>query len=186
MNAQSRRCWPEALIGDTPVVYPFIVNDPGEAAQAKRRIGAVTLGHVPPPMGDSQAPAKFASLEALLDEFSNADGLDPSRRDRLQSDIRAEAQALGVEDDLGLDRATSISEAITRIDRFVCDVKESQYGDGLHIWGRLPEGAEDFSAKNRTKAKMLMHKFNLPGLHLATAPPAAAADGFTIAAVACP
>ncbi|KAJ55181.1 cobalamin biosynthesis protein CobN [Actibacterium mucosum KCTC 23349] len=134
--ALSDGCWPEVLTGALPVIYPFIVNDPGEAAQAKRRIGAVTLGHLPPPMRDSATPDRMAGLEALLDEFSNADGLDPKRRDRLQSDIRAEAQALGVEDDLGLNRATSTAEAITRIDRFVCDIKESQFGDGLHIFGR--------------------------------------------------
>lgn len=134
--ALSDTCWPEALIGATPVIYPFIVNDPGEAAQAKRRIGAVTLGHLPPPMKDSATPDRFLRLEALLDEFSNADGLDPKRRDRLQDDIRSEAQATGVEDDLDLDRAACSAEAITRIDRFVCDIKESQFGDGLHVWGR--------------------------------------------------
>ena len=115
--ALSRGCWPEALNGAMPVIYPFIVNDPGEAAQAKRRIGAVTLGHMPPPMGQASAPDRFASLESLLDEFSNADGLDPRRRDRLQADIRAEAQALGVEADLGLDRATSTAEAMCRAAR---------------------------------------------------------------------
>ncbi|MFW5655723.1 MAG: cobaltochelatase subunit CobN, partial [Roseicyclus sp.] len=134
--ALSAECWPEALTGPLPVIYPFIVNDPGEAAQAKRRIGAVTLGHVPPPLRQSGTPDRLARLEALLDEFSNADGLDPRRRDRLQSDIRAEAQSLGVEDDLGLDRVACAAEAITRIDRFVCDVKESQFGEGLHVWGR--------------------------------------------------
>ncbi|PWE33004.1 cobaltochelatase subunit CobN [Maritimibacter sp. 55A14] len=134
--ALSRHCWPEALTGRLPVLYPFIVNDPGEAAQAKRRIGAVTLGHVPPPLRDSRTPDRLARLEALLDEFSSADGLDPKRRDRLQADIRDEARSLGVENDLGLDRATSIAEAITRIDRFVCDIKESQFGEGLHVWGR--------------------------------------------------
>ncbi|WP_299655272.1 cobaltochelatase subunit CobN [uncultured Tateyamaria sp.] len=137
--ALSDTCWPEALTGTLPVIYPFIVNDPGEAAQAKRRIGAVTLGHLPPPMKDSAAPDRFVRLESLLDEFSNADGLDPKRRDRLQEDIRAEAQAIGVENDLGLDRATCSAEAITRIDRFVCDIKESQFGDGLHIWGQDAE-----------------------------------------------
>ncbi|MEM6306630.1 MAG: cobaltochelatase subunit CobN [Pseudomonadota bacterium] len=136
--ALSKSCWPDALIGNLPVIYPFIVNDPGEAAQAKRRIGAVTLGHIPPPMAPSQTPERLTRLESLLDEFSNADGLDPRRRDRLQDDIRVEAQALGVEDDLGLDRATCSAEALTRIDRFVCDIKESQYGDGLHVWGRMP------------------------------------------------
>jgi len=142
----SEMCWPEVLTGNLPVIYPFIVNDPGEAAQAKRRIGAVTLGHVPPPLKQSETPDRLARLEALLDEFSNADGLDPKRRDRLQGDIRAEAQALGVEDDLGLDRASSTAEAITRIDRFVCDIKESQFGDGLHIWGRAEAGSIDTTA----------------------------------------
>jgi len=135
--ALSANCWPEALTGDLPVIYPFISNDPGEAAQAKRRIGAVTLGHIPPPLRASETPDRMVRLESLLDEFSGADGLDPKRRSRLQDDIRAEAQALGVEDDLGLNRAASSAEAITRIDRFVCDIKESQFGDGLHIWGRV-------------------------------------------------
>lgn len=134
--ALSAACWPEALTGTLPVVYPFIVNDPGEAAQAKRRIGAITLGHIPPPLRESGTPDRLVRLEALLDEFSNADGLDPRRRDRLQGDIRSEAQALGLEDDLGLDRAGCSAEAITRIDRFVCDIKESQFGEGLHVWGR--------------------------------------------------
>ncbi len=133
--ALSGDCWPEALTGDMPVIYPFIVNDPGEAAQAKRRIGAVTLGHLPPPMKDSETPDGLLRLERLLDEYSTADGLDPARRDRLIETIRSEAQAAGVEGDLGLTDASGAAEAITRIDRFVCDIKESQYGDGLHIYG---------------------------------------------------
>ncbi len=141
--ALSDACWPEALIGAMPVIYPFIVNDPGEAAQAKRRIGAVTLGHVPPPLERTRTGAGLGRLEALLDEFSNADGLDPARRDRLQRDIRDEAGATGLAATLGLDDAQSQSEAITRIDTFVCDVKESQYGDGLHIYGRGEHGAAE-------------------------------------------
>lgn len=147
--ALSKTCWPEALIGALPVVYPFIVNDPGEAAQAKRRIGAVTLGHMPPPLRRSRTSDHLVRLEGLLDEFSNADGLDPKRRDRLQEDIRAEARAQGVEADLGLDATDCPFEAITRIDRFVCDIKESQFGDGLHIYGRgtpIAEAPFDVSA----------------------------------------
>ncbi len=144
--ALSDACWPEALVGALPVIYPFIVNDPGEAAQAKRRIGAVTLGHIPPPLRASGTPQRFVRLEALLDEFSNADGLDPRRRDRLMGDIREEARALGVESDLGIAAEACVSEAITRIDRFVCDVKESQFGDGLHIWGRAPQAQTSFDA----------------------------------------
>ena len=141
--ALSDRCWPEALTGALPVIYPFIVNDPGEAAQAKRRIGAVTLGHAPPPLAQAGQGAGLGRLETMLDEFSNAGGLDPARRDRLQDAIRTEAQALGLEAELGLDKATTLIEAITRIDRFVCDVKESQFGDGLHVFGRGPHGAAE-------------------------------------------
>ncbi|KUP92008.1 cobaltochelatase subunit CobN [Tritonibacter horizontis] len=141
--ALSAACWPEVLTGRLPVIYPFIVNDPGEAAQAKRRIGAVTLGHMPPPLAQTSLPAGMGRLEALLDEYSTADGLDPARRDRLIADVRAEAQGTGVEDDLGIPAAASAAEAITRIDRFVCDIKESQYGEGLHVFGSGEHGGAE-------------------------------------------
>lgn len=141
--ALSDECWPEALIGSLPTIYPFIVNDPGEAAQAKRRIGALTLGHLPPPLAQSVVPEGLARLERLLDEYSTADGLDPARRDRLMADIRAEARASGVEADLGLPADASMAEAITRVDRFVCDIKESQYGEGLHVLGRGACGTDE-------------------------------------------
>ncbi|AOH85058.1 cobalamin biosynthesis protein CobN [Sphingomonas panacis] len=141
--ALSGDCWPEALTGAMPVIYPFIVNDPGEAAQAKRRIGAVTIGHVPPPLERTGNGAGLGRLEALLDEFSGADGLDPPRRARLRGDIRDEARSLGLESALGLDTARSDAEAITRIDTFVCDVKDSQFGNGLHVFGRGDQGAAE-------------------------------------------
>ncbi len=153
--ALSDACWPEVLIGDLPVIYPFIVNDPGEAAQAKRRIGALTIGHIPPPLKASGTPQRLARLEALLDEFSNADGLDPRRRDRLMADIRDEARARGVEQDLGIETVSCPAEAITRIDRFVCDIKESQFGDGLHVWGRsrTPDNDGPFDTTTSAQAE---------------------------------
>ena len=134
--ALSDECWPDALAGSMPFIYPFIVNDPGEAATAKRRLGAVTLGHIPPPLRKSEVPGRYAGLEALLDEFSNSDGLDPKRRERLKLDIYETAESLGIHGDLGITGQMSEADALTRIDRFVCDVKESQFGDGLHIYGR--------------------------------------------------
>ena len=91
-------------------------------------------------------PAALAGLDRLLDEYSTADGLDPARRTRLIAAIRAEAQAAGIEDDLGIPAAASPAEAIPRIDRFVCDLKESCFGEGLHIWGRgTPDAAGGFA-----------------------------------------
>lgn len=143
--ALSEACWPDALIGALPVIYPFIVNDPGEAAQARRRIGAVTLGHLPPPLAESRLPANLERLERLLDEYSTADGLDPARRGRLIAAIREEAASAGVEADLGLRPETSAAEALTSIDRFVCDIKESQFAEGLHVFGTGTCGAEELA-----------------------------------------
>jgi cobaltochelatase CobN len=144
--ALSESCWPEALIGDLPMIYPFIVNDPGEAAQAKRRIGAVTIGHLSPPLAVSGVPKDLVRLEQLLDEYSTADGLDPARRQRLVAAIRDEARSAGVEHELGLAASATPAEAIPRIDRFVCDLKESQFGDGLHVFGRGACGEQERDA----------------------------------------
>jgi cobaltochelatase CobN len=141
--ALSQECWPEALVGGLPVIYPFIVNDPGEAAQAKRRLSAVTIGHLSPRLAVSALPSTLVRLEQLLDEYSTADGLDPARRARLVTAIRDEARAAGVEKDIGLAPSATSAEAIPRIDRFVCDLKESQFGDGLHVFGRGACGDEE-------------------------------------------
>ncbi len=144
--ALSDTCWPEALIGATPLIYPFIVNDPGEAAQAKRRVGAVTLGHMPPPLVTATLPEGLATLERLLDDYSTADGLDPARRTRLIAAIRDQAQASGLYSDLDLPADAALAEVIPRIDRFVCDIKESRFGDGLHVLGHAPGETEGLRA----------------------------------------
>ncbi|MBB3880618.1 cobaltochelatase subunit CobN [Sphingomonas pseudosanguinis] len=138
--ALSDACWPEALTRDWPVLYPFIVNDPGEAAQAKRRLGAVTIGHVPPALVQAETGAGLGRLEALLDEYANADGLDPARRDRLRGLIAEEAENVGLGETLGL---AGTDDPLARIDAFVCDVKDSQFGEGLHIFGRGEQGAAE-------------------------------------------
>ncbi len=165
--ALSDTCWPQALLGDLPVIYPFIVNDPGEAAQAKRRLSAVTLGHLPPPLADAAVPENLTHLERLLDEYSTADGLDPRRRDRLIGAIRDEARAAGVEADLGLPPDAAASEAIPLIDRFLCDLKDSRFGDGLHVYGSGPCGAAERDGLDRA----------LAGLRVAPGPSGSPARG---------
>jgi len=152
--ALSRSCWPEVLAGQMPVIYPFIVNDPGEAAQAKRRISAVTIGHLPPPLATTGSQDRFSKLEALLDEFSNADGLDPKRRDRLKCDIQDEAEMLGLVKDLGLDDRLDEADNLQRIDQFVCDIKDSQFTSGLHVFGRSAKIKNDiFDAEENARSE---------------------------------
>jgi cobaltochelatase CobN len=136
--ALSQACWPDALLGETPVIYPFIVNNPGEAATAKRRLGAVTIGHITPPISAGNLPPGLHTIERLLDEYSVADGLDPRRRERLTNAIVDAARESGLDRDSGLNETMTPLEAIVRLDSFVCDVKNTLVADGLHIFGRVP------------------------------------------------
>jgi cobaltochelatase CobN len=136
--ALSKACWPDALLGATPVIYPFIVNDPGEAAVAKRRLAAVTIGHMTPPISAGKLPPGLHAIERLLDEYSVAEGLDPRRRERLARAIIDTARQSGLDRDSGLTETMTPREAVVRLDSFVCDVKTTLVADGLHIFGRAP------------------------------------------------
>ena len=131
--ALSPSCAPAALLGPTPVIYPFIVNDPGEAAQAKRRIGAVTLGHQTPPLVATELDGKLLDIERLVDEFSGADGLDPRRRATLMQSVADAVERAGLAGVCGLTQKMATADKLARIDAFLCDVKELSIRDGLHI-----------------------------------------------------
>lgn len=141
--ALSSACWPDALLGPMPVIYPFIVNNPGEAAAAKRRLGAVTIGHVTPPISTGELAPGLHTIERLLDEYSVADGLDPRRRERLTRVIIDAARASGLDRDSGLTDAMEPDEAVVRLDSFVCDIKNTLVADGLHVFGRVPSRIDD-------------------------------------------
>jgi cobaltochelatase CobN len=143
--ALSASCWPDALTGATPVIYPFIVNNPGEAASAKRRLGAVAIGHITPPISSGHLPPGLHTIERLLDEYSVADGLDPRRRERLANAIVDRARETGLDRDSGLTEAMTPLESVVRLDSFVCDVKNTLVADGLHIFGRVPPHVENDS-----------------------------------------
>ena len=155
--ALSQKCWPEVLINDMPVIYPFIINDPGEAVQAKRRINAVTIGHIPPPLIKSGQVKKFEFIETLLDEYSNADVLDPKRRERLKFDILDEAKSIGLKKILGISNDLSDNKFLSMIDRFVCDIKDTQFGKGLHIFGKPQTKDQIFE----TNSSAISEKTNL-------------------------
>ena len=145
--ALSAECFPEIVTGALPVIYPFIVSNPGEAAQAKRRIAGVTIGHLPPPLiagGPSgEAQRDLHELELLLDEYAQADGLDRRRRERLATLIVETAQRSGLAREAGVGAAVLADEALRRIDAWLCDLKDLAIKDGQHIYGRAPPDLDD-------------------------------------------
>jgi cobaltochelatase CobN len=136
--APSAEDFPTALIGGTPVIYPFIVNNPGEAAPAKRRLGAALIGHLTPALKSAGAHGAAFELERLIDEYAAADGLDRRRGALLRREILERAQGCGLLAESGADPQASDEEALARLDAYLCDVKDLQIRDGLHVFGQPP------------------------------------------------
>lgn len=138
--ALSDACWPEIALGPLPHLYPFIVNDPGEGTQAKRRAGAVIVDHLTPPLTRAGSYGPLAALERLIDEYYEAANQDPRRLKTLSAEIRDLAASSGIARDCGIERADDDSAALGKLDGFLCQLKEAQIRDGLHVFGRSPEG----------------------------------------------
>jgi len=161
--ALSAGCWPRLAVGGLPVIYPYVVDDPGEAAPAKRRLSAVTLGHLPPPLAETEAAGETALLRDLVEEFSQAQVLDPRRADIVAAEIRARAEASGLATSCGVAADTEMNEALTRLDAHLCDIAELPFRDGLHIFGQSE--IDPASARNEREnlLRALDGRFVVPG-----------------------
>ena len=141
--ALSNKCYPEVALGALPNFYPFIVNDPGEGSQAKRRSQAVIIDHLTPPMTRAELYGPLQQLEALIDEYCEAQSLDPSRLPMIRDRIVALTNQENLDKDLGIQlNKSEFTEFITRTDGYLCELKESQIRDGLHIFGQCPQGRQ--------------------------------------------
>jgi len=175
--ALTAQCFPEIVAGPLPVVYPFIVSNPGEAAQAKRRIAAITIGHLPPPLATSSGDPNREKLERLVDEYAQADGLDRRRRDRLAALIVETARETALAAEAGVATTDAPDEALRRIDAWLCDLKDFAVKDGLHIFGRAAEGESDPLRLVSAAAERDALLAALAGRHVASGPSGAPARG---------
>jgi cobaltochelatase CobN len=138
--ALSETCFPEAVFGPLPHLYPFIVNDPGEGTQAKRRSSAVIIDHLTPPLTRAESYGPLKDLEALVDEYYEASGGDPRRLVLLKKQILELIADIGLDQDAGISKGETDETALEKLDAYLCDLKEMQIRDGLHIFGKAPEG----------------------------------------------
>src|SRR5579862_6224747 len=139
--ALSTECFPEAVLGPLPHLYPFIVNDPGEGTQAKRRAQAVIIDHLTPPLTRAGSYGPQAELERLIDEYFEAARGDPRRVAPLAAEILERARAAGIDRDCGIAAGDDLAAALKKLDGFLCELKDLQIRDGLHVFGTSPEGA---------------------------------------------
>ncbi|MDP9843811.1 cobaltochelatase subunit CobN [Streptosporangium lutulentum] len=142
-NGMSASCGPDAALGDLPLIYPFLVNDPGEGTQAKRRAHATLVDHLVPPMARADTYGDMARLEQLLDEHASIAAMDPAKLPAIRAQIWTLIQAAKLDHDLGLaDRPhdAEFDDFLLHVDGWLCEVKDVQIRDGLHVLGLAPEG----------------------------------------------
>ncbi|MEO1746509.1 MAG: cobaltochelatase subunit CobN, partial [Pseudomonadota bacterium] len=169
--ALSDTCFPEAVFGAVPHIYPFIVNDPGEGSQAKRRTSAVIIDHLTPPLTRAESYGPLKDMEALVDEYYDAAGNDPRRLKRLKTRILDLVRDIGLDHDAGIVDGDETDAALEKLDAYLCDLKEMQIRDGLHIFGKAPEG--------RLLTDLLVALARVPGGGVASLQRAIAADLFS-------
>jgi cobaltochelatase CobN len=137
----SSGCAPDAVLGDLPLVYPFIVNDPGEGTQAKRRAHAVVVDHLVPPMARAETYGDLAQLEQLLDEYATVQALDPAKGPTVRAQIWEVVERAQLHHDLhaeGMPGATEFDDFVLHLDGYLCEIKDVQIRDGLHVLGEGP------------------------------------------------
>ncbi|MFE7273366.1 cobaltochelatase subunit CobN [Streptomyces sp. NPDC057623] len=141
----SAACGPDAALGDLPLIYPFLVNDPGEGTQAKRRVHATLIDHLVPPMARADSYGDIARLEQLLDEYAQISSMDPAKLPAIRAQIWTLIQAAKLDHDLGLaDRPDDdgFDDFLLHVDGWLCEVKDAQIRDGLHVLGAPPQGGD--------------------------------------------
>ncbi|MGW0176255.1 cobaltochelatase subunit CobN [Rhodococcus sp. NPDC003322] len=139
----SASCGTDAALGELPLIYPFLVNDPGEGTQAKRRAHATLVDHLIPPMARAESYGDISRLEQLLDEHSNISALDPSKLPAIRQQIWTLMRAAKMDHDLGLAERPEedvFDDMLLHVDGWLCEIKDVQIRDGLHVLGQAPEG----------------------------------------------
>jgi cobaltochelatase CobN len=141
--ALSASCGPDAALGDLPLIYPFLVNDPGEGAQAKRRAHATIVDHLVPPMARAESYGDIARLEQLMDEHASIAAMDPAKLPAIRGEIWSLLRSAELHRDLGLEERPGDAEFddfLLHLDGWLCEIKDAQIRDGLHVLGAAPEG----------------------------------------------
>jgi cobaltochelatase CobN len=142
----SASCGTDAAIGNMPLIYPFLINDPGEGTQAKRRAHATIVDHLVPPMARAESYGDIARLEQLLDEHASIAAMDPAKLPAVRAQIWTLIQAAKMDHDLGLAGKdgrpddTDFDDFVLHVDGWLCEIKDMQIRDGLHVLGQAPVG----------------------------------------------
>ncbi|MBV9275433.1 MAG: cobaltochelatase subunit CobN [Verrucomicrobia bacterium] len=134
--ALGRDDYPLLCLGPMPLIYPFIVNNPGEGIQAKRRSSAAIIDHLTPPLTRAGLYDDLERVERLLEEHAHCLALYPSRAAELEKEIASLLSRVSWRDELP-------DASVRSVANYLCEIKESQIRSGLHVLGEKPAGEQE-------------------------------------------
>ena len=140
----SQSCFPDIAISDLPNIYPYIINNPGEGTQAKRRSYCCIIDHLVPVMHNADAYDEMAELEVLLHDYQHALAEDPGKVPDLRKSIWEKVCEAKLDHDLEVDEKIAFSDFngfLDRLHEYIHEMADTQIRDGLHIFGEPPEGS---------------------------------------------
>lgn len=153
MPGKERGLWAydDALlpIGDTPIVYPYIVDDVGEAVQAKRRGRALIIGHQTPPFAPAGLHNELMDLHHLVHEWQSL--TEGGVRDKTADAILRAAAKLNFEKDVGVSAAQARADFppfLIKLHDWLHELAQANQPQGMHTFGA--------SAEDRYRIGMVM------------------------------
>ena len=138
----SESCYPDLAIMELPNVYPYIINDPGEGTQAKRRSYCCIIDHLPPASTNSDLYDDMAAVEKLMNEYSLAASEDPSKVEILRPMIWEAVEAAKLHTDLEIERDAALEDFdgfLEKLHSYLHEVGDTMINDGLHVFGIAPQ-----------------------------------------------
>ena len=160
----SGECYPDIAIDDMPHLYPYIIDVPGEGAQAKRRASAVILDHLIPSMSESGTYGAITGIDEKIAQYYRAKTEAPSKLEILSEQIWESVLQADLHTDLELSQETFFEDAesaIKKLHIWLEEIKCTQVRDGLHIFGDTPTGQR---YRNMLRLLVSVPNGNIPSL----------------------
>ncbi|MCL0058121.1 cobaltochelatase subunit CobN [Dehalococcoidia bacterium] len=137
----SESCFPDITISDLPNIYPYIINNPGEGTQAKRRSYCCIIDHLVAVMHNADTYDEIAGVEVLIDDYYQATAEDRGKIPELQKMIWEKVCQAKLDHDLGIDQAASFADFdgfMEKLHGYIHELADTQIRDGLHTLGEPP------------------------------------------------
>lgn len=139
----SEECFPDLAIMDLPNIYPYIINDPSEGTQAKRRSNCCIIDHLTPVFTNADLYEELAVLDNHLRSYADARNNDPAKLDILRPMIWDAVVAADLDKDTGYTKEKAMEDFgkfLEVLHSTLEEIADTMVADGLHVMGVAPEG----------------------------------------------